>query len=63
MRLTRVKDAVEMFYHRIERIVADDNHDYNELSKNFGFKTQVVRYLNKPAYHYEVFTPCLIKET
>ena len=52
-----------MFYHRIERIVGDNNQDYNELSKHFGFKTQVVRYLNKPAYHYEVFTPCLIKET
>lgn len=62
-RLTRVEDAVEMFYYRIERIVDDDDQDYNELSKNFGFKTQIMRYLNLPSHHFEVFEPCLIRST
>ena len=62
-RLTRVKGSVEMFYNRIERIVDDDDQDYNELSKNFGFKVSLMRYLKMANFHFEVFVPCLIDKT
>lgn len=52
---TKVKDSVNIFYKDIQRIMYNSKMDYNNLSKTFGYKCQLIRDPANNYYFMEVF--------
>mmetsp|Transcript_33448 Transcript_33448/g.51361 ORF Transcript_33448/g.51361 Transcript_33448/m.51361 type:complete len:149 (+) Transcript_33448:5862-6308(+) len=53
---------MNMFYHRVEMLINEEDQDYNYLSHKFGYKCCFIRDLSEPSYVYESYIPILISK-
>ena len=56
-KITRVKDSMSLYYKKIEVQINDDDQDYNNLSRVFGYKTSFVRSIRDRKYIMEIYVP------
>ena len=56
-KITRVKDSMSLYYKKIEVQINDDDQDYNNLSRVFGYKTSFVRSIRDRRYIMEIYVP------
>lgn len=52
-----MKDSISLYYKRIESQINDDDQDYNNLSRVFGYKTCLVRSIRDKKYIMEIYVP------
>ena len=61
-KLTRkVKDRNSLYYHRIDVLIDEDDQDYNDLCRQFGYKCQIIKDLSYNKFAMEVYTPVLTR--
>ena len=57
----KVKDKNSLYYHRIDVIIDEEDQDYNDLSRKFGYKCQIIKDFTHRKYAMEVYMPILKK--
>ena len=58
----KVKDKHSLYYYRIDTIIDEDDQDYNDLSRKFGYKSQLIKDPIYQKFAMEVFMPILKKK-